>query len=210
MNNFIKVENIKAGAKKAFELSKNSFYKKTITNIAITGGAFGKEFAEVMSKSKNIKNRNIFLTDERISPILSEQNSNFVIKIFCKNKFLEKNNFHHFSQDFLSDLNQPNDLEKRFDLCLLSLGEDGHLAGHFENSKEIGNKYCFTNNAKKKPKKRISYSVKWLFSSKKIIIAVFGVKKKKALKDFIEGRSYHSEQYKKSIKKIVFLTDLNI
>ena len=76
------MKTLKEGAKKAFELSKNSFYKKNKANIAITGGAFGKEFAEVISKSKNIKNRNIFLTDERISPILTEQNSNFANKIF--------------------------------------------------------------------------------------------------------------------------------
>ena len=64
------------------------------------------------------------------------------------------------------------------------------MAGHFENSKNIDELFCITRNAIKEPKKRISFRIDWLFSSKIIIIAVFGTEKERALKDLIEEKEY--------------------
>lgn len=210
MNNFIKVKSIKSGARKAFKLTENYFYGKHKTSIAITGGEFGKEFAKFISKLENIQKKNLFLTDERITSILTEQNSQLILKIFSKNNFLKNNNFYHFTQSFHRNLILKKNINDIFDVCFLSLGEDGHLAGHFENSKNIDELFCITRNAIKEPKKRISFRIDWLFSSKIIIIAVFGTKKEKALKDLIEGKGIHSKDYKKSINRIVFISDLKI
>ena len=104
MNNFIKVKSIKSGARKAFKLTENYFYGKHKTSIAITGGEFGKEFAKFISKLENIQKKNLFLTDERITSILTEQNSQLILKIFSKNNFLKNNNFYHFTQSFHRNL----------------------------------------------------------------------------------------------------------
>ena len=55
------------------------------------------------------------------------------------------------------------------------------MAGHFRNSLITDdNRICYTKNAIKLPKKRISYNVSWLFKSKLIILCAIGPDKEKA------------------------------
>ena len=91
----------------------------------------------------------------------------------------------------------------------MSLGEDGHLAGHFLNS-ELTNdiRFCHTTNAIKEPKERISFTVKHLFNSKKVVLTVIGREKRKAFTDLVEGKGLHSNFWNK--KNLVLITDMEM
>ena len=76
----------------------------------------------------------------------------------------------------------------------MSLGEDGHIAGHFENSIEFGEKiFCYTHNAPKYPKKRLSYTYKALSESRQIILACIGDSKRAAYDELMSGKGKHHE-----------------
>jgi 6-phosphogluconolactonase/glucosamine-6-phosphate isomerase/deaminase len=100
-----------------------------------------------------------------------------------------------------------NDLGLDFlDIVILSLGEDGHLAGSFKNSTPLNEKITFTNNAPKLPKKRISFSIDWLIRSKLVIIVALGNEKQRAIQNLISGAGTFSS-INLSSKNIVLLRD---
>ena len=97
----------------------------------------------------------------------------------------------------------------KFDITFLSLGEDGHLAGHFIDSQFLDDKrFCYTNNAEKLPRERISFSIPWLMKSKVIILAVFGENKKKALEELADGSGLHSKIW--NMNNLVLMTDQDL
>ena len=96
-----------------------------------------------------------------------------------------------------------------FDIVFLSLGEDGHLAGDFNNHDiNIENKICFTENANKPPNKRLSYTASWLLNSDNIFLAAIGEDKEEAFNDFMHGKGIHSSKINYD-KNIVVLKDRN-
>jgi len=95
------------------------------------------------------------------------------------------------------------------DFTLLSLGEDGHLAGHFVNSYLLkDNRFCFTANAVKLPSSRISFTVDFLSKSKRIIVAIFGEEKKEPFLELIEGIGLHSPIIKNN--NLTIYTDIKL
>ena len=189
---------------------------KSKINIALTGGNFCNAFInQVIENQLDINSWNIFFTDERITSESEEINS----LILC-DKLKEAINFnpsnvfpfnHQSLDDSYSELTKVldgNDIHN-FDITILSLGEDGHLAGHFHNSyKSSDSRFCYTNHSPKPPKRRISFDIGWLSSSSKIILAAIGRSKFEALRELINGNSFHSRIL--SSNNLILLTDIDI
>ena len=184
------------------EVLNNFPYGVVDANICVTGGKFGLSVIKAISeKNIDISDLNIFQTDERVETEPEEVIQNQVIRNLKNCRGFNSANFNFFShksfdKKVLSDLyNKISSFpEGKFDLTILSLGEDGHLAGHFENSIKIYNDmFCFTENSPKLPKKRVSMTVSQLSNSKKIILACLGKNKDLALKNLLSGKSIHSE-----------------
>ncbi len=209
MHNFIKVKDLDDGVKKIFDFSNSLFTDKKQKNIGITGGRFGKNFAMLLTENKNILGKKFFLTDERITSKKEHRNSELLCKILKKNHFLKHNQFYYFPQNF-EENNLDNIFYTNFDICYLSIGNDGHLAGHFSNSKNYDDFFCVTNNAAKPPRKRLSYKIEKLFLSKKIFLTAFGLEKKQALKDLFDGKGIHSDEFFKKGKKITVISDFEL
>jgi len=209
MHNFIKVKDLDDGVKKIFDFSNSIFTDKKQINIGITGGRFGKRFAMFLAENKSILGKKFFLTDERISSKKELRNSESLREILNKNHFLKQNELYYFPQNF-EEKSLDNVFYTYFDICYLSIGNDGHLAGHFSNSKSYDDFFCVTDNAKKLPRKRLSYKVEKLFLSKKIFLTAFGSEKKQALKDLFDGRGTHSDEFFKKKKKITVISDLEL
>ena len=187
----IAIKNLPKGQNKAF--------------TCFTGGKFGLGVIQALSKKDlDISNWSIFQTDERIEAEPDDIIQNQLIKNLklCRGfNLVNCNFFSHdsFDENTLRGLSQKlKDIPgKGFDLTILSLGEDGHLAGHFENSiKMQDDKFCYTEDSPKLPKKRISMTVSQLMNSKKIILACLGNSKKTALDNLLSGNSFHSELVK--------------
>lgn len=202
----IKVKDLKEATKKAYELTNFFFEDKKNNNIFLTGGRFGKNFSDFLtSLDKTIQNKNFFLTDERITNKKNEKNYDLIIKKIKASKNLNNNNFYRFEFSKKENLTH---VVKKLDLVFLSLGEDGHLAGHFFNSMNLNNSVCYTENASSPPLKRISYRIEFLTKAKQILLIVLGNEKKQAFNLLLKSKNIHSK-YILSSKKIFVLTDIN-
>ena len=216
----IEVTNLKEATKRAVEivLSESTKYDSTF-NIALTGGRFGQSFAKGLAlKNINYKNWQIFQTDERFDT----SNETFSIqkmiiqKLFRGNEeYIKSVNFFNLNNSLMNAVSEMSKLLdkkniKKFDLALLSLGEDGHLAGHFPQSFFSDDKrICWTKRASKLPRERISFSAKWLCSSSLVIICVVGKNKEESYLSWVNGSGFHSEIIHKS-NNFIILKDTKI
>ena len=174
---------------------------KSESKICFTGGNFGLSLLKKIEERKmNISMWSIFQTDERLECSDNEIIQTKIIHHLkkCPGYDIEKNYFFPNSilgkklTDFSETLRKlPFD---KFDITFLSLGEDGHLAGHFSNSIFLEeNKFCYTENAPKLPKKRISFSLENLMLSELIVLVSIGENKKEALNELKKGKSIHNK-----------------
>tara|TARA_A100000164_G_C21900551_1_gene770279 strand:- start:828 stop:1466 length:639 start_codon:yes stop_codon:yes gene_type:complete len=186
-------------------------------NISLTGGNFGEKFLNFLLSKNKIQNEwEIFLSDERLYPGKSERLSDLYLEQLKNYKDISHDIFHFFDTNCEPDTSY-NKIEKfmrdkrifKLDVCFLSLGEDGHLAGHFRESVKLKNKmFCYTDNAPKLPKDRVSFDLSWLAQSSQLVLIALGLKKEKALMEFIEGKGMHSNL--RYIKNVTVITDLDI
>ena len=157
-------------------------------------------------------NESLFVTDERLDCPKEDQNYVCLCNVLKGFKNFDSKNFYTFVQ--AKDPNSSykgitNELEETFDITILSLGEDGHLAGHFSNSVLLEDKrFCYTDDAPKEPKARVSFSIDYLMRSKEVILAIFGKHKKKAMMELYKGKGLHSKIINSS--NLHVLTDMEI
>ena len=182
------------------------------SKICLTGGKFGRHFLkelDVINYSATLED--FYITDERLCDDKEQQNAVSILTGLKRLKNFEPSRFVPFLQAEDPILTYKIIDEKlckyNFDYAVLSLGEDGHLAGHFENSNLLNdNRFCFTSEALKKPKTRISFSIDFLKKSKKIVLAIYGEKKKQAITKLLNGNGLHSSILKN--KNLTIYTDL--
>tara|TARA_B100000989_G_C19505950_1_gene456513 strand:- start:283 stop:918 length:636 start_codon:yes stop_codon:yes gene_type:complete len=205
----IKVHDSKHAIGKAFELSRDFLKNEKKLNICLTGGRFGEKFSNfLINHNSLIVNKNFYLTDERISKLIWEKNGEIVLKKLIKNKNFVNCNFINFEISTKKNKNYFDEL-KIFDLVFMSLGEDGHLAGHFPTSNNIDKKICFTDRASSKPQKRISFRLDFLMEAKRVILIVLGKEKENALISLLKGNSFHSKNILKRFKEFFIITNID-
>ena len=108
-----------------------------------------------------VKNKNFYLTDERISKDINQKNNTLIFSKLKKTKNFEENRFIDFEQS-IENFKNNFSLLKTIDLVFLSLGEDGHLAGHFPNSINLTKKICYTHKNDLSSFERISFRIDFL------------------------------------------------
>ena len=185
-------------------------------DIALTGGRFGKFFVSELHKSiLEFKGWRFFLTDERFT----NKDKNILNRTLIEENFCDKIDakveFHFFNTNLdlayseikMSSFLRKNNINK-LDFVILSLGADGHLAGHFRNSQKIGNAMInCTENVPFSP--RISFSIPWLLKAKKVFIVAIGASKENAYNDlFLNKGIFNIELFKSD--RITFLKDFSI
>ena len=181
-------------------------------NIALTGGRFGKYFAGELANSEIFLNKiRFFQTDERLVSFSDQE----CIQKMLLNKLgqftnLETCFFDLNTSAISSGANMKKNIDelnlKKLDIAIMSLGEDGHLAGNFPESKNIGNEITYINDSPKPPLKRISFSVEWLAQSDLVLIVALGSDKNEAVRDLISKKSPFSS-YIESSRNVFFITD---
>ena len=136
----------------------------------------------------------IYIGDERCLPLKNkERNDHNINIIWLNNSPIPKKNIHFIRAEL--DAKQAvwhyeTTLEEveNFDVTLLSMGEDGHVAslfpGHsYDDSKSVVNE----SNSPKYPKERISMSYSRLNRSKNIFKVISGISKQKSLDLWLKG-----------------------
>ncbi|MCA9485314.1 MAG: 6-phosphogluconolactonase [Nanoarchaeota archaeon] len=170
-------------------------------DFVVFGIPGGKSVTGVFEKLKNFnlpwEKIHIFMVDERFVP-LTDKESNFgqaqeifIGELFRKGKLPEEN-VHPFvfSEDKAGSVSEYEEEFKefggKFDVVLLGLGGDGHIASLFPEHDEFQNEGCFVyvNDSPKLPKERMSVTRKVIEKSGTVILLVYGSDKKEAYKKF--------------------------
>ena len=142
-------------------------------------------------------NIHFFFVDERLVT-LTHQESNFLLiknnffDVLIKEKKITSQNIHPFDIEQYQE--DPKGYQKelvaiqnQFDLLILGVGEDGHIASLFPNHLGLQNdsdEFILVNDSPKPPEKRISISKKQLLTSDNIALLFLGEGKKNALSQF--------------------------
>jgi len=189
LGNFSKVENIEVLAIEAanliFKKTKEGLSKKEVFNIALSGGMTPKPIFKQLAKLINYgkldcSSINFFFTDERwVSPNHLDSNYN-TAKINLFNKIPDTNIFPMVKS--LDDIDESSNSYNKilsdrfdfnineypsFDLMLLGIGLDGHVASLFPNSKSLNSReYCLNVKNSNYPHRRLTLSLNVLNSSR--------------------------------------------
>ena len=179
----------KALAQEVLNIAKKSIFEKDCFSIVLTGGQSVLNLYKILSKSdSNWEKWYIYIGDERCVPMRhKDRNDQVINEIWLDNSTISKNNI-HFIQAELGLIEAQKEYEKvlkkidKFDVVLLSVGEDGHVASLFPNHSYPDNKMVvIEGNSPKSPKQRLSMSYKQLNKSNYIFKLLIGKSKQQVV-----------------------------
>ena len=176
-------------AQEILNIAKKSIFEKDCFSIVLTGGQSVLNLYKILSKSdSNWEKWHIYIGDERCVPMRhKDRNDQVINEIWLDNSTISKNNI-HFIQAELGLIEAQKEYEKvlkkidKFDVVLLSVGEDGHVASLFPNHSYPDNKMVvIEGNSPKSPKQRLSMSYKQLNKSNYIFKLLIGKSKQQVV-----------------------------
>ncbi len=169
-------------------------------------------FQKLLCKNINWSKIHIFMVDERMVSLDSyDSNYKLAFEEFLKeliddNK-ISKENIHPFKiEEGLEAYNSElNKFGGKYDIALLSSGEDGHIAALYPNHHSIVNdsdNYISMDDSPKMPPKRMSMSRNMIFNTKNIILMFIGDSKKEVYKMFMDEGTTMQEIPAKVVEKV--------
>ena len=177
--------------------------KKRRFSFVITGGSSPIKLYKQLAKNKLIpwKKIDFFISDERFVKENSRYSNINMCKKFLLNKIkLSKIQIYKISTNHKSISNIACNYEKKikkyflnkkviFDLILLGIGNDGHIASLFKNNinKKTNNNVSFI---KKKDFSRITLTLKCLNNSKSIFLWAPGKRKSNIVKKMLSDKKF--------------------
>ena len=176
-------------AQEILNIAKKSIFEKDCFSIVLTGGQSVLNLYKILSKSdSNWEKWYIYIGDERCVPMRhKDRNDQVINEIWLDNSTISKNNI-HFIQAELGLIEAQKEYEKvlkkidKFDVVLLSMGEDGHIASLFPNHLYSEEQMVVVErNSPKPPKERISMSYQQLNKTHYVFKLIVGESKQKAV-----------------------------
>lgn len=198
--------------------------------LGLCGGRSVGAIYELLSKKESIDWRkvHIFLVDERLVPIESEESNykliqNTLINNLLENSLIERENLHPFIFDPKQDdcgtvayTKEFNELGGKFDIAVLSSGEDGHIGAIYPNHESFHNDsegFIFMHDSPKPPPNRMSISKNLFLKTHTAILLVIGEQKAKILSKIVDETTEAKEcpaVLVKTIPNSFLITNLNI
>ncbi len=184
--------------------------------LICTGGRTAKMLYSQLVSNYGIRESewDIYLTDERCLPEdHADRNDRMLLDILVRPLGVKDANFYRMPAELGPALGSIEyskvlSLVPEFDLALLVLGDDGHIASIFPESPEgIGLAYGVSN-APKWPKERITMSAQCLRKARTIILIAAGESKRDAVQKLIASNSV----VRKALQghdNIILMTDIN-
>ena len=179
----------KALAQEILNIAKKSIFEKDCFSIVLTGGQSVLNLYKILSKSdSNWEKWHIYIGDERFLPAgHKDRNDQTINKIWLNNSTIPKRNIHFIKAELgllEARAEYENALKKidKFDVVLLSMGEDGHVASLFPNHTYPEDQMVVVErNSPKSPKERISMSYQQLNKAHYVFKLIVGESKQKAV-----------------------------
>jgi len=176
-------------AQEILNIAKKSIFEKDCFSIVLTGGQSVLSLYKILSKAdSNWDKWHIYIGDERCVPMDHKDRSDRVInEIWLDNSAIPKKNIHFIKAELgllEARVEYENTLKKidKFDVVLLSMGEDGHIASLFPNHVYPEEQAVVVeNNSPKSPKQRISMSYQQLNKAHYIFKLIIGESKQQAV-----------------------------
>ena len=179
----------KALAQEILNIAKKSIFEKDCFSIVLTGGQSVLSLYKILSKAdSNWDKWHIYIGDERFLPAgHKDRNDQIINEIWLDNSPIPKKNI-HFIKAELGLLQARVEYENmlkgvdKFDIVLLSMGEDGHIASLFPNHVYPEEQMVVVEqDSPKPPKERISMSYQQLNIAQYIFKLIIGESKQKAV-----------------------------
>jgi 6-phosphogluconolactonase len=176
----------KALVQEILNIAKKSIFEKDCFSIVLTGGQSVLSLYKILSKAdSNWDKWHIYIGDERCVSMGHKDRSDRVInEIWLDNSAIPKKNIHFIKAELgLSEarLEYENTL-KKFDVVLLSMGEDGHIASLFPNHVYPEEQTVVVEqDSPKPPKERVSMSYQQLNKAHYVFKLIIGESKQKAV-----------------------------
>ena len=214
MNNWLSFKDIEELSqellKDILSVAQKSIQLNGCFKIVLTGGVSIMHLYKLLSNAKsNWEKWYIYIGDERCLPLGDKDRNDYMInKIWLNNGLIPKENV-YFMHAHLSVDNGTSHYKRvlrdveDFDVVLLSMGDDGHVAslfpGHFYNDSQD---VVIERNSPKYPSNRISMSYKRLNKSKNVFKIINGSLKYNAVKLWIDGVDLPISQVNGQIEKV--------
>jgi len=202
----------KALAQEILTIAKKSILENDCFNIVLTGGRSVLGLYKILSESDSNWNKwHIYISDERFLPAgHKDRNDRLINEIWLDNSTIPKKNIYFIKAELgLNEarLNYENTLKKinKFDVVLLSMGEDGHVASLFPGHAYHQNKaVVIEKDSPKLPKKRISMSYYRLSRTNYVFKLLIGESKNKSIQLLQQGDSLPISNVKGGCEKLYF------
>lgn len=191
--------------------------------IGLVGGRSVVSLYKELSKkdSPTWKKCHFFMIDERYVPIDNSESNYKLAKDTLLNPLLERN---QIQEEYIHPLrtelsgkeaaedysNQFNEFASKFDIAILSSGEDGHIAAIYPNKEcNYVDTFEYIEDSPKPPSKRITATSKTLRSASKAYVLFLGEGKHEALKKFLNNKTNLNcpEETLRAINDLTIITD---
>jgi 6-phosphogluconolactonase len=171
-------------------------------HLAITGGTVGTLVLGALgklTKQADVSNLHIWWVDERfVARHSPDRNELQARDAWLNNSGIQDKNIHPFPASDAETIEEAaasfartiEQIRPDFDLTLLGMGEDGHVASLFPGNapRLIGDWVAIETNSPKPPTQRLSLSFAALNGSKEVLFLVSGVEKSQAVSDVMNGK----------------------
>ena len=188
-------------AREIVETLEQVLAKKPLVNVALTGGTVGILTLAVLAEQPDLSRLDLsrvhfWWGDERyVESTSSDRNANQARAAFFDKVIVSEDNIHEFPASEIGDLSTGKKVFEEalakhfepglpvFDLTILGMGPDGHIASLFPGHEElsVGEVVVAEGNSPKPPAERLSLSFDVLNASAKIIFVVSGLDKSAAV-----------------------------
>ena len=179
----------KALAQEILNIARKSIFEKDYFSIVLTGGQSVLNLYKILSKAdSNWDKWHIYIGDERFLPAgHKDRNDQIINEIWLNNSTIPQKNIHFIKAELgLLDarVEYENTLKRidKFDVVLLSMGEDGHIASLFPNHIYPEEQMVVVERGSPKPpKERVSMSYQQLNKTHYVFKLIVGEPKQKAV-----------------------------
>jgi len=176
-------------AQEILAIAKKTILENDCFNIVLTGGRSVLSLYKILAESdSNWSKWYIYISDERYLPKNhKDRNDRVINEIWLNNSSIPNKNI-HFIRAELGLIEAREEYEEelkkvsKFDVVLLSMGEDGHIASLFPNHTYPEEQMAVVELCSPKPpKERISMSYQQLNKSHHVFKLIVGESKQKAV-----------------------------